>query len=203
LTWLVAPKLSATNLESSMKTSPFLLSLLLALSASLPARALISEHGREPVYGSGWSEPVTQLINHPSRVGGRVGPFGPVAEFWYSGTPETLNEVLKIYSRIPGRQAAIYLTTDGGKGPLTLKTAIDGTPTLTLHVNRPAELKGWKVPRDLRVERLDVFRRTTAAHNSAEEATMERAIRRFVARHSPLTAKPGVSREAASQRLRE
>ena len=144
-----------------------------------PLIALVTEHKKEPVHVSSWSEPVDQLINHPARFEGRVGPFAPQAEFQYDGSPEVLNGLLAQYAKIPGRSSVIYLTTGPMTGPLAAHSDISGKISIWIRVTGVEDLKTWKIPAGLGVERLDVPGGLPHLHRSA----LEEAIGRFLRDH--------------------
>lgn len=144
-----------------------------------PARALMTEHGNQPVHLSSWSEPVDKLINHPARFQGRIGPLAPLAEFDYDGTPEVLNGILIQYAAIPGRSPVVSLTTGPMSGPLAVRSGMDGTVTVWIRITEEKELKRWKIPEGLGVERLDAPGALPHLHRTA----LEEAVATFVHDH--------------------
>ena len=150
--------------------------LLLGVSSAF---ALVTLHGKEPVHVSSWSEPVDRLINHPARFQGRVGPLAPQAEFDYEGTPEVLNGLLTQYAAIPGRSSVVYLTTGPMPGPFGVRSGVDGKITVWIRIAEEKELKRWKIPKGLGVERLDIPGTLPHLHRNA----LEGAVAQFLHDH--------------------
>jgi hypothetical protein len=162
--------------------------------ALAPAQALITEHGTEPVHLSSSSEAVDKLINHPARFQGRVGPLGPQAEFLYHGTPEVLNGVLTQYAAIPGRSSILYLTRAPMAGPLAVHSELNGTVSIWIRAASVEDLKFWKIPPGLGVERI----KSTGGLLQEPRSDLEKAIGKFLRSH-PVPA--GAKESPANRRF--
>ncbi len=91
-----------------MKTRILAPLIALTLLAS-PVWALMTHHGRERIESSGWSEGLSAIINHPARVCGQIGPFGPTSRFHYSGDAATLKKILEQYAILQEKPHVLYL----------------------------------------------------------------------------------------------
>jgi hypothetical protein len=170
---------------------------MLSLAAALPAKALVTTSGREPIHSSAWKGPAEKVINHPARYRGTIGPIAPIAEFLYTGRGEELNQLLELYEKIPERQSTLYLTTDPGEGNVLVRSSIKGELTVTLRVSNASELKRWRIPKGLRVERLDVL----GGSSASKQGELEQAVREFIGRHSAGPVAPDPEFESRSKRL--
>lgn len=66
-------------------------------------------HDRENLNVSTWSEGLSEIVNDEARFSGRIGPFGPSAEFQYSGGAEAFQRVLQKFARLKGHAPRLYL----------------------------------------------------------------------------------------------
>src|SRR5689334_17794135 len=99
-----------------MKARLSSLCLALALACLAPsAIALMTYHGREFIRSSGWSDALSAMVNHPARVCGQIGPFGPSSKFHYTGDTKTLNQLLEQYATLPQKSRVLYV--QAGSGP--------------------------------------------------------------------------------------
>ena len=167
-----------------MKRLRIPLAAVFLLQAILPAGAMISQYERQPVNCSGWSQGVADLVDHPARVSGQLGPFGCTGTFWYVGNQKVLNEVIVQYSRLAGtRQSSgtVNISTPPAGPGLSVAISIEGSASLTFHCSGPDDLAGLKVPVSLTVVRLDAG---TVLPPRKDGKALDRAIRRFVKRHA-------------------
>ncbi len=165
------------------------LAVLVLVLTLLPARALMIRYERQPVNCSGWSQGLADLVNHPARVGGQLGPFGCTGTFWYAGDQNVLNGVIAQYSRLTGTNetsGTVNLSTMPAEGGISVAVSIDGSVTLTVHCAGPDDLAGLKVPVSLTVVRLDAG---TVLPPRKDGEALDRAIRRFVKQHAKKQAR--------------
>src|ERR1043166_7703933 len=143
-----------------MKRAHIALALLLCTLICQPAAALITTYGKEPLHASSWVKGLDQVVNHPSRVSGMIGPFGPSGRFEFSGDATTFNEVLKIYARVSQPVRILYLTPQAEPVPAaqnwTYELSInhEGQGFMHLEISRAADLETLKVPEEVKVESL-------------------------------------------------
>ena len=122
----------------------------------LNANALITNHGRDAVRCSGWSDKLTALINDPARVSGQIGPLAPSARFQFKGDKEVFNRVLAQYAALGQKVTTLYLSTDpvggGGGADFEFSVTPDGTGFLHLQLPGRVALSDLRIPKGVSVE---------------------------------------------------
>lgn len=141
-----------------------------------PAKAMITEVGRESITMPSMADGLGPVVNHPARVSGRIGPFGPSAWFDYTGDTAAFNAVLALYGKAKQAEHILYLT-EGDGSDFSLSLTHGGEGFLHLPAGARIPLKDVKLPPGVKVEFLPavggsldpaVQRRTAATRASIE-----------------------------------
>lgn len=160
----------------------------------------MSFHGREPLGSSGWSEGLTAIVNHPARVSGQIGPFGPAARFHFSGDTAVLNEVLGKYAALNQRSLIIYV--QAGRGPIVKGFKPDESHDFDLSINVQGEgflhwyslgrvrLEELKIPGVVVVEVATAITVPLGEEERALSEVEQKRLEEFVARRNAKDASP-------------
>ncbi len=112
-------------------------------------------HGRETLGVSAWTAGLTEIVNDKARFSGRIGPFGPTAEFQYGGGAEAFRRVLEKFALLKNHPSRLYLhpgigvpdaqqrTTD--PYDFALSIALTGEGTLHVFIGR-VPLEAMRIP---------------------------------------------------------
>lgn len=154
-------------------------SLLLALA--VPAQALITYHKSEPIYSDSWARGLENVINHKTRVSGRIGPLGPSARFQFSAGADALNEIFQLYAKVQQPQHTLYLSASIDEPDFELSVTHDGQGFLLLNAARGIPLEQIKIPREIRIEVLPSISKSLDPEKAAEQQKAEERIKQFIA----------------------
>ena len=115
-------------------------------------------HGRETLKVSTWSEGLTEIVNDKARFSGRIGPYGPAAEFQYSGGAEAFQRVLEKFARLKGQAPRLYLHPGTGtpearqqtaeRHDFAMSIAVTGEGSLHVFIGR-IPLESIKIPENV------------------------------------------------------
>ena len=148
-------------------------------------------HEREPLKVSGWSAELTEIVNDKARFGGRIGPYGPSAEFQYRGGVEAFQRVLEKFAKLPGQRARLYLHSGAGTPQarqqtpeahdFALSIAVTGEGSLHVFAGR-IPLESMKIPPNVVVAAAPEIKLQAAALDEAAGRDAQR-IAAFVEEH--------------------
>ena len=154
----------------------------------------MSYHGREHLGSSGWSEPLTALINHPTRVCGQIGPYGPTSRFHYSGDTAAFNQILAQYGVLPGQPHVLYLEPEaapsvegfkeGESHDFDLSINTSGQGFLHLYTLGRIRLEDLKIPEGVKVDVLSPAGLPTDPELRAKLQAEEQRVAAFLAARS-------------------
>jgi hypothetical protein len=161
----------------------FSLAALLAASFVVPrSQACISEHTTEPLGCSGWSAPLTEIVNDQARVSGRIGPLAPSARFEYAGDRAAFQRVLGKYAALPQAQRILYLQTGFGlEHDFELTITNEGHGFLLFNVGGQIPLEQLKIPDGLEVEALPEVAEPVDPRQKARALAQQKRLRDFIA----------------------
>jgi hypothetical protein len=167
-----------------MRPRHLLLSLLAASLAVPPARALVTEHGSEPLNCSGWSAPLAEIVNDKARVGGRIGPLAPSAHFEYMGDLDAFQRVLARYAALPQPDHILYLQTGIGlQSDFEFSITHEGRGFLHFNAGGRIPLDQLKIPAGLSVEFLPDAGEPIDPQEKAHLQSMQKRLADYVAAH--------------------
>jgi hypothetical protein len=131
------------------------LCLLLAALTAPPVQALITQHGSEKVACSGWSAPLTDIVNDPARVSGEVGPLGPSARFHYRGDLAAFQRVLGKFAALTQQPLIVYVEAGiDSEDDFALSITHEGQGFLHLSAAGSIPFGQIKIPAGVTVETL-------------------------------------------------
>jgi len=171
-----------------MKKPSFVLVLVAAFVVPGQLAAMVTTYGKEAVHSSSWVKGLDAIVNHPSRVSGMIGPFGPSGRFQFAGTVATFNDVLKVYAQVSQPARILYLTsasqsTGSAQVPnYELSINHDGQGYLHLNVEAATDLVTLRVPPGVTVESLPASSVPIGLDRQEREAAAQRAIEQFLQR---------------------
>jgi hypothetical protein len=178
-----------------VKSCRFLFIAILGVIVSTRAQALLTRHGSEPLGCSGWSAPLTEIVNDPARVSGEIGPLGPIARFYYRGDLAAFVRVLSKYTALPQRSRVVYLGTGlDSEDDFELCINLEGHGFLHLNANGHIPLDQIKIPAGIVVEAFPEPGEPTNPEENARLAQQRKRIVEAVAnwKATPVVAASGV-----------
>jgi hypothetical protein len=159
---------------------------LSAITFAPPADALVTEHGSEPLGCSGWSAPLTEIINDKARVGGRIGPLAPSARFEYTGDLDVFARVLAKYAALPQPEHILYLQAGFGlQSDFDLSITQEGHGFLHFNAGGRIPLDQIKIPAGLSVEFLPATGEPIDPQEKARHDAQQKRLAAFAAAHKP------------------
>jgi hypothetical protein len=184
-----------------MKIRLCLLFLVLTLGGLAPrASALMTFHGREAIRSSGWSDGLAAIVNHPARVCGEIGPFGPASRFHFSGDTAVFNQILTQYAALPQKPLVIYL--QAGRAPgvkgfkpdethdFDLQISIQSEGFLYLYSQSRVRLEDLQIPASVAVEVCPAVLVPVDPKERAELEAEQKRLSEFVARRNAQGTNP-------------
>lgn len=161
-----------------MKWNALFFACVLLLTASV--RALITQHGGEPLSGGGWAPGLEKVINHPARRSGTIGPLAPSAHFRYEGNARVLNEVMVLYAKSQQPEHTLYLTATSSDCDFELSVNQDGSGFLHFYAGGKVELRALKIPASIQVEEMRDLGQPINSDAERERRNVEKSIRDFM-----------------------
>jgi hypothetical protein len=149
-----------------------------------PSRAMITEVKAEPIHLSTISCGLDAVINHKTRVYGRIGPLGPTAVFEYNGDAKGFNEVLALYAKTQQGDHILYLNEQAASG-FSVSVTGGGDGFLHLPVGGGIDLSEIIVPKGVNVEYLPTVGLPTNPELQKRAAEAKAKIDKFIAARAP------------------
>lgn len=159
------------------------------------AWALVSQHGREQIGSSGWSEGLTAIVNHPARVCGQIGPLGPISRFHYSGDAATLNTILEQYAALTEKPHVLYLHPEEAPyvegfnktetHDFDVSINVSGQGAIHLYTLGRIKLEELKIPENVAVETTPLLAVPQDSTLLARARAEQKRVEAFVAGRKP------------------